>query len=162
MASELICNTTGKETRVALMEDGRLTELLIDRGDERGFVGNVYLGRVVRVLPGMQAAFVDIGLERAAFLYVGDIYMDTLRLNARDDGVAVDDEPAVAEDGPRATSRPGQPPIHTSPQPLRKGTCSIVPLKSNWPSLARRRNSPCSLSSLSCSALSAWATSWQA
>jgi ribonuclease G len=111
VASELICNTTGKETRVALMEDGRLTELLIDRGDERGFVGNVYLGRVVRVLPGMQAAFVDIGLERAAFLYVGDIYMDTLRLNARDDGVVVDDEPTVTEDGPRATTRPGQPPI---------------------------------------------------
>ena len=76
MPSEIICNSTGKETRVALMESGRLAELLIDRGDNRGFVGNVYLGKVVRVLPGMQAAFVDIGLERAAFLYVGDIYPD--------------------------------------------------------------------------------------
>src|SRR6187200_2275566 len=55
------------------MDAGRLAELQVDRGDERGFVGNVYLGRVVRVLPGMQAAFVDIGLEKAAFLYVGDI-----------------------------------------------------------------------------------------
>ena len=58
------------------MESGKLVELHIDRGRNRGFVGNVYLGKVVRVLPGMQAAFVDVGLERAAFLYVGDIYPD--------------------------------------------------------------------------------------
>jgi ribonuclease G len=85
VSSEIICNTTGRETRVALFENGRLVELHIDRGDNRGFVGNVYLGRVVRVLPGMQAAFVDVGLERAAFLYVGDIY--TQMLNLTDEGV---------------------------------------------------------------------------
>jgi len=85
VSTEIICNTTGRETRVALIENGRLVELHIDRGDNRGFVGNVYLGRVVRVLPGMQAAFVDIGLERAAFLYVGDIYAQLL--NMTDEGV---------------------------------------------------------------------------
>jgi ribonuclease G len=112
VASEIICNTTGRETRVALMENGRLVELLLDRGDERGFVGNVYLGRVVRVLPGMQAAFVDIGLERAAFLYVGDIYTDVLKLSARDADEGVEDGlPPVSDDSPRATTRPGQPPI---------------------------------------------------
>ena len=100
MPSEILCNTTGKETRVALMEHGRLAELFIDRGDNRGYVGNVYLGKVVRVLPGMQAAFVDIGLERAAFLYVGDITPD-----------AVKNEDEEASKGPRHKSRSGQPPI---------------------------------------------------
>ncbi len=78
MPAEIICNKTGRETRVALMEDGQLAELLIDRGGDRGCVGSIYLGRVVRVLPGMQAAFVDIGLERAAFLYVGDIHAESV------------------------------------------------------------------------------------
>lgn len=81
MSTEIIVATTGREIRVALMDGGRLAELHVDRGDERGFVGNVYLGRVVRVLPGMQAAFVDIGLERAAFLYVGDIYTEFLHMH---------------------------------------------------------------------------------
>jgi len=82
LASEIICSTTGREVRVALLEQGRVTELHIDRGDNRGYVGNVYLGRVVRVLPGMQAAFVDIGMERAAFLYVGDIHPRFLDLTS--------------------------------------------------------------------------------
>ena len=104
MTTEIICNVTGRETRVAVMENGRLAELSIDRGDNRGYVGNVYLGRVVRVLPGMQAAFVDIGLERAAFLYVGDIYTDFLNLH--EDGM-----PSVSEGSTRSNSRSGQPPI---------------------------------------------------
>ena len=107
MPSEIICSTTGREVRVALMEDGRLAELQIDRGDERGFVGSVYLGRVVRVLPGMQAAFVDIGLERAAFLYVGDIYPQMLHMHEDTDNVA----PPAAPATPRATPRSGQPAI---------------------------------------------------
>ena len=107
MPSEIIVNATGREVRVALMESGRLAELHIDRGDNRGYVGNVYLGRVVRVLPGMQAAFVDIGLERAAFLYVGDIYPDVLRLSLK----AGAESPVMGEQVPRATPRSGQPPI---------------------------------------------------
>ncbi len=107
MPSEIICNTTGREIRVGLMENGRLAELLIDRGDNRGYVGNVYLGRVVRVLPGMQAAFVDIGLERAAFLYVGDIVPDVLELSRR----SVDEAEPPTEEAPRATPKAGLPPI---------------------------------------------------
>ena len=72
MSSELLINVTSKETRVALVEDGQVVELHIERADEKSIVGNIYKGRIVRVLPGMQAAFVDIGLERTAFLYAGD------------------------------------------------------------------------------------------
>ncbi|MGD8999569.1 MAG: S1 RNA-binding domain-containing protein, partial [Granulosicoccaceae bacterium] len=73
MSSELLINVTPNETRVALVENGVLQELYIEREGSRGLVGNVYKGRVSRVLPGMQAAFVDIGLERAAFLHASDI-----------------------------------------------------------------------------------------
>ncbi len=61
------------QTRIAVLEDDRLTEIFVERHRHRGLVGNVYKGRVTRVLPGMQAAFVDIGLERDAFLYVSDV-----------------------------------------------------------------------------------------
>ncbi|MBP1742428.1 MAG: ribonuclease, Rne/Rng family, partial [Deltaproteobacteria bacterium] len=74
MANEIIINTTLQETRVALMEEGVLAELYIERTKDRGIMGNIYKGKVVKVLPGMQAAFVDIGLEKAAFLYVSDVY----------------------------------------------------------------------------------------
>ena len=71
--SVIVVNADGPETRVALIESGILSELYIEREQERGTVGNVYKGKVLRVLPGMQAAFVDIGEEKAAFLYAGDI-----------------------------------------------------------------------------------------
>ncbi|MBU1168803.1 MAG: Rne/Rng family ribonuclease [Proteobacteria bacterium] len=73
MYKELIVNVTENETRVALIEDGNITELFIERGDEENITGNIYKGTVQRVLPGMQAAFVDIGLKQAAFLYVDDV-----------------------------------------------------------------------------------------
>ncbi len=73
MTKELVINTTSHETRVALLENGHIAELYIERLRERGIVGNIYKGKVLRVLPGMQAAFVDIGLEKAAFLYVADV-----------------------------------------------------------------------------------------
>jgi len=72
----LVINAAGAETRVALVENGTIHEYYLERKREKGIVGNIYKGRVVRVLPGMQAAFVDIGLEKAAFLYVGDVYGD--------------------------------------------------------------------------------------
>lgn len=75
MAKELIINATLPEVRIALMDDGQIQELLIERESEKGIVGNIYKGRVTRVLPGMQAAFVDVGLDKAAFLYVDDIYV---------------------------------------------------------------------------------------
>jgi ribonuclease G len=74
MANELIINVTPWETRVALLEDRVLAELYIERTKDRGIMGNIYKGKVVKVLPGMQAAFVDIGLEKASFLYVSDVY----------------------------------------------------------------------------------------
>src|SRR5512146_110781 len=74
--SILVINAAGAKTRVALVESGNIHEYYLERKREKGIVGNIYKGRVVRVLPGMQAAFVDIGLEKAAFLYVGDVYGD--------------------------------------------------------------------------------------
>ncbi len=72
MSEEILINVTPRETRVAMVENGVLQEIFIERAARRGIVGNVYKGRVCRVLPGMQAAFVDIGLERAAFLHASD------------------------------------------------------------------------------------------
>ena len=72
-AQDILINWAPQETRVAVVENGAVQELHIERTLERGFVGNVYLGKVVRVLPGMQSAFVDIGRERAAFLHVADL-----------------------------------------------------------------------------------------
>ncbi len=73
MTVELLVNVTPQETRVAVVENGVLQEVFIERARRRGLVGNIYKGVVSRVLPGMQAAFVDIGLERAAFLHASDI-----------------------------------------------------------------------------------------
>lgn len=74
MHAELIINSTPFETRVALVENGQVAELYVERSSDKGIAGNIYKGRVVRVLPGMQAAFVDIQLGKAAFLYVSDIH----------------------------------------------------------------------------------------
>lgn len=73
MSDEILINITPPETRVAVVENGVLQEVLIERTRRRGLVGNLYKGKVCRLLPGMQAAFVDIGLERAAFLHVSDL-----------------------------------------------------------------------------------------
>jgi len=75
MNEEFLINFTPQETRVALMQQGSVQELHIERAGGRGIVGNLYLGRVVRVLPGMQSAFVEIGLARTAFLHVADIFV---------------------------------------------------------------------------------------
>lgn len=75
MNSEILINMTPMETRVAHIENGVLQEVSLERTYHRGFVGNIYRGKVVRVLPGMQAAFVDIGLERAGFIHIDDIHL---------------------------------------------------------------------------------------
>src|SRR6185295_2025268 len=75
MSKELIISVNGREKKIALLDNGRVTEFYIERGEENaGVVGNIYKGRVMRVLPGMQSAFVEIGLERDAFLYVSDFF----------------------------------------------------------------------------------------
>lgn len=73
MSGELLINVTPSETRVAVIENGVLQEMHVEREAKRGLVGNIYLGKIIRVLPGMQAAFVDINLDKAAFLHASDI-----------------------------------------------------------------------------------------
>jgi ribonuclease G len=97
LANELIINASLPEIRIALMEDGDIQELFIEREADKGIVGNIYKGKVTRVLPGMQAAFIDIGLEKAAFLYVDDIVVHTKEWQ-EDEGVNREDEVEGAED----------------------------------------------------------------
>ena len=100
MRKELLINATPPETRVALTEDGRVVEVLHERRGRQGLVGNIYLGRVHRVLPGMQAAFVSIGLDRDAFLYVEDIAPHPAEFDfGEEDGAS---EPATASRDDRA------------------------------------------------------------
>ena len=73
MQKEILINWSPQETRVAVLEQGAVQELHLERTLERGLVGNIYMGKISRVLPGMQSAFVDVGLERAAFLHVADL-----------------------------------------------------------------------------------------
>src|SRR6478736_3369013 len=74
MSKELVISSNRHETRVALLEDGQLVEVFFQRANEYSLVGSIHKGRVTRVLPGMQSAFVNIGLERDAFLYVSDFF----------------------------------------------------------------------------------------
>ncbi|MFO0751773.1 MAG: Rne/Rng family ribonuclease [Thermodesulfovibrionales bacterium] len=76
MTGELVINVTREESRVALLEGGQLVELYIERKRDASLVGNIYKGKVLKILPGMQSSFIDIGLEKAAFLYVADIMTD--------------------------------------------------------------------------------------
>ncbi len=79
---DILINWSPQETRVAIVENGAVQELHLERTLERGLVGNIYLGKVARVLPGMQSAFIDIGLERAAFLHVADLHQPGLNGNS--------------------------------------------------------------------------------
>lgn len=78
MYRQIVINVADHETRVALLEDGTIAELFIERGDDADLAGNIYKGRIQRVLPGMQAAFIDIGLDQAAFIYVDDVLCQNL------------------------------------------------------------------------------------
>ncbi len=95
MSSEIIVNAGREETRVAFLENALVTEIYIDRKKDRGVAGNVYKGRVMKVLPGMQASFVDIGLEKSAFLYVGDVFDSTSEYTPmmEDEGLELEVEP---------------------------------------------------------------------
>ncbi|MFI4937680.1 MAG: ribonuclease G [Candidatus Berkiellales bacterium] len=73
MSEEILINVSPRETRVAIVENGVLQEILVERSNRRGLVGNIYMGKVARLLPGMQAAFIEMGLERAAFLHASDM-----------------------------------------------------------------------------------------
>jgi ribonuclease G len=115
MGVEIVINPAPEETRVAVIENQILTELYIDRKRDRGIVGNVYKGRVVKVLPGMQAAFVDVGVERAAFLYVADVATPT-----DEEPPVLDGEPAEVVDGePRDGEEPEEDTSKAAPRPRR-------------------------------------------
>lgn len=107
MTTEILINSRRYEVRIALVENGNLTEFHLQRPTEKGLMGNIYLGRVVRVLPGMQAAFVDIGLERTGFLYVDDIYVppsQRKQLNAGANGANGTSGPISAEQMEKASA----------------------------------------------------------
>ncbi|MDR9500406.1 MAG: Rne/Rng family ribonuclease [Desulfurivibrionaceae bacterium] len=98
MATDLLINATSYEVRIALIEHGNLVEFHVERPTEKGLVGNIYQGKVVRVLPGMQAAFVDIGLDRTGFLYVDDVHISPAAFEKRlnncgEDTSCCDNEP---------------------------------------------------------------------
>ena len=97
----ILINTTPQENRIAVMEDNGLAEFLVERNREKGCVGNIYKGRVGRVLPGMQAAFVDIGLEKAAFLHASDIQAPSAPPPTGIEGT-------IEENLPKATPDPGR------------------------------------------------------
>jgi ribonuclease G len=100
MSAELLINVTPSESRVALIENGILQEIHIERHTKKGLVGNIYRGKVSRVLPGMQAAFVDIGLDKAAFLHASDIAMhDELADDVSDTPIEKKDIRELVRDG---------------------------------------------------------------
>ena len=112
MSEEILINVTPRETRVALLENGVLQEIFIERAHRRGLVGNIYAGKVCRVLPGMQAAFVDIGLERAAFLHASDI-MTRLPGNGEGNGGGVEDIGSLLREGKDITVQVIKDPLGT-------------------------------------------------
>ena len=116
MAKELIVSVNGREKKIAIVEDDVVTEFYVERGDEnQGIVGNIYKGRVMKVLPGMQSAFVDIGLERDSFLYVSDFLEDE------------EYEEAIAETRREAPPRPPRPERQERPERPRLPREAAVP-----------------------------------
>src|SRR5690242_11849305 len=109
MKRELLINAAPRETRIAILEDDELVELLVDRPEARRMVGDIYLGRVEAVLPGIQAAFVDIGTEKSAFLHASDLVFPEDDSDGDDDDEA-DDESRDEKDDARAR-RSKAPPI---------------------------------------------------
>ena len=119
---EIIINSAPYETRVALLEKQRLIEIFIERARDKGIAGNIYKARVTRVLPGMQAAFVDIGLEKAAFLHGSDLYAEL------EDEFIADDGSAPIDVGGEASAPQNKVPIRRTPieERLKKGQEILV------------------------------------
>src|SRR3989449_11758979 len=110
MGLEIIINVAREETRVAVLDRKVLTDLYIDRAKQRDYVGNVYKGKVVKVLPGLQAAFVDIGQDKAAFIHVSELT----------GGIGSGEKPPGRGDKGAAGPKP-QPPAAETPQPAPRG-----------------------------------------
>src|SRR5918996_3975208 len=113
MKREILINGNPRETRVAIIEDDQLVELLVDRPEARRMVGDIYYGRVEAVLPGIQAAFVDIGTEKSAFLHASDlVFPDEDGDSDDDDEESEDDSRDEKEEGREARGRRSKaPPI---------------------------------------------------
>src|SRR5687768_15851790 len=101
MKRELLINVGQRETRVAILEDEKLVELLVDRPDNRRMIGDIYLGKVEAVLPGIQAAFVDIGTEKSAFLHASDLVRESAEEAEDEDEDEDEDESEVVTAGPK-------------------------------------------------------------
>src|SRR6058998_1966549 len=113
MSKELIISANVHEKKVAVLEDGVVTEFYVERGDEnQGIVGNIYKGRVMKVLPGMQSAFVDIGLERDSFLYVSDFFDEEEEVEEKKEtGRQAQKQPRAHREGLRIA-----PPVEQEPE----------------------------------------------
>jgi ribonuclease G len=116
MNEEILINITALETRVALVENGVLQEIYIERERSKGIVGNIYKGTVARVLPGMQAAFIDIGLDRASFLHVSDIFLqdeDGMEQRPAGNGIEPPDIRTVLREGQSVVVQVNKDPLGT-------------------------------------------------
>ena len=130
MSSILVINAAGRETRVALVENGQIAEFYLERKKDKGIVGNIYKGRITRVLPGMQAAFVDIGLDKAAFLYVTDVFYDPDLSRAQFE--LTEGEHDEAPDAPELPEHPEEP-LGQAPIPLEAAVPPEIPIESPPP-----------------------------
>jgi Rne/Rng family ribonuclease len=120
MQKELIISSTPQETKLAILEDDELVEFYIERYRSLSIVGNIYKGKVTKVLPGMQSAFVDIGLERDAFLYVSDFFEDTEEYEK----IVSTVEDEVAELQETSRGKPPAPPVPLAPPPVQPAPVS--------------------------------------
>ncbi len=118
MGSEILIHVTEEETKVAIVEGGRLAEYFFDRKQAQGIVGNIYKGKVSKVLPGMQAAFVDIGLEKAAFLYVDDIFVEGTE--TLPDALREESPPGAVIEEETPVSIPATPEGEAPPEPAKR------------------------------------------
>src|SRR5437870_10898849 len=116
MSKELVVSSNRHETRVAVLEDDQLVEIYFQRQQEYSLAGSIHKGRVTRVLPGMQSAFVDIGLDRDAFLYVSDFFEDTEEYDKIVS--SVEDEVAQLQESGRSKMPPPVSPLLVPPLPL--------------------------------------------
>jgi len=146
MAKQLIVSVNGREKKIAIIEDDKVSEFYIERGEQhQGIVGNIYKGRVMRVLPGMQSAFVDIGLERDAFLYVSDFFdeeeeFERIVIDKSQKGTP-DAEHAAAEEVAlnRVEREQRIEATHERAEPLQEGITSAPAETSEAPESGRRR-----------------------
>lgn len=122
MSKEMIISASAHETRVAILEDDQVAEIFIERERHRGVVGNLYKGRVSKVLPGMQSAFVDLGLERDGFLYVTDVIAPSEEFDRLD----TDDDAAEGRGAGPSGSPGGGPDSGVPAAPARSGGAARV------------------------------------